>query len=145
MCWTSAIMDLSSVTNFFMLSLVWRIGSVLVRMSQLLGFRMHWGWRIGSVLVHVSQLSECSLNALRALWVLCEGFVSALWVLCECSVKGLWVLFECSVRGLWVLCECSVNALRRATLQAVWWNQSNLCDVSSLEGYKTVLILETRF
>ena len=67
------------------------------------------------------------------------------WIKCEGSASGLWVLLGCSARGLWALCECSVNALRRATLQAVWWNQSNLCDVSNLEGYTTVLILETPF
>ena len=33
---------------------VWRIGSVLVHVSQRSSFRMRWIWRIGSVLVHVN-------------------------------------------------------------------------------------------
>ena len=84
--------------------LKWRIGSVLLHVSQFWGFRVHWVWRIGSVLVHVSQLS-----CFRVRWVWRIG--SVLWKVCECAVNGLWVLLECSVRGLWMLCECSVNAL----------------------------------
>jgi len=36
---------------------VWRIGSVLVHVSQLSSSRVRWTWRLGSVLVHVSQLT----------------------------------------------------------------------------------------
>ena len=44
---------------------VWRIGSVLVHVSQLSSSRVRWTWRIGSVLVHVSQLTCFRMRLIR--------------------------------------------------------------------------------
>ena len=54
---------------------VWRIGSVLVHVSQLSNSRVRWIWRIGSVLVHVSQLWWSSMFWKRV----CVRVSSELW------------------------------------------------------------------
>ena len=140
MCWTSAIIELSSETKF-------RISTLVVKKSNTSKLILRISW-INYVLDkchrwfikrdQVSYFNACSEKrhtskltlriswavniscSVRGLWVLRECSVSALWGefslsalwgVCEYSVSALWVLFERSVTGLWMLCECSVSAL----------------------------------
>ena len=88
----------------------------------------------------------------------CECMVGAYWVYeVVVGACGIWVLQNgdnfwdivlnrrcCWVDGNMTNRNWSVQPIR-ATLQAVWSNQSNLFDVFRSECYKTVVILETPF
>ena len=87
---------------------VWRIGSVLVHVSQLSSSRVRWIWRIGSVLVHVSQLS-----CFRVRWVWRIGSVLV-------HVSQFWGF---RVRWVWRIGSVLVH------VSQLWWSSTFWKDV----------------